>query len=312
MRPQHLVFALVMAAAAGTNWVASKIAVDTLPPFLTVAMRFGILTVVLLPFARLFPGQMRNVFLVAVTLGVMQFGFMFQSLSLSDDVSTMAITNQLYVPFSTILGIVFLGERIGWVRSVAIAVAFGGVAVMGFDPAAFRQLDAMLFVMLSAMSLSVSSLFMRKLNGITVFQLQFWLSAMAAPQMFVLSVIFEFDRWAAVPDASALAWYAFVYTIFVGTLFHAGWYYLLRRYPVSTVAPLMLLLPVFGIGSGVAVYGDVLTLQIMLGGVLTLLGVAIIVLRSREGEGGEVDFDKKPQENPGTPQARGDAGAPRG
>jgi O-acetylserine/cysteine efflux transporter len=293
MRPQHLLFALTMAAAAGTNWVASKIAVDTLPPFLTVAMRFAILSVALAPFARVFKGQMLNVFLVAVTLGVMQFGFMFKSLSISEDVSTMAITNQLYVPFSTILGIIFLGERIGWVRSVAIAIAFGGVVVMGFDPAAFRQLDAMMFVTLSAMSLSVSSLFMRKLNGITVFQLQFWLSFLAAPQMLALSLIFEFDRWADVPDASALAWYGFVYTIFVGTLFHAGWYYLLRRYPVSTVAPLMLLLPVFGIGSGIVVYGDVLSPQIALGGALTLIGVAIIVFRTREGEGGEVDFDKK-------------------
>ncbi len=111
--------------------------------------------------------------------------------------------------------------------------------------------------------------------------------------MLALSLIFEFDRWADVPDASALAWYGFVYTIFVGTLFHAGWYYLLRRYPVSTVAPLMLLLPVFGIGSGIVVYGDVLSSQIALGGALTLIGVAIIVFRTREGEGGEVDFDKK-------------------
>ncbi|MDA0367787.1 MAG: EamA family transporter [Proteobacteria bacterium] len=302
MRPQHLVFALLMAAAAGTNWVASKIAVDTLPPFLTVAMRFGILTVVLLPFARIFPGQMRNVFLVSVTLGVMQFGFMFQSLSLADDVSTMAITNQLYVPFSTIMGIVFLGERIGLVRSLAIAVAFAGVVVMGFDPAAFRQIDAMLFVTLSAMSLAVSSLFMRKLDGITVFQLQFWLAALAAPQMLVLSLIFEYDRWASVPDASTVAWSAFVYTIFVGTLFHAGWYFLLRRYPVSTVAPLMLLLPVFGIGSGIAVYGDVLTPQVSLGGALTLVGVAIIVFRTREGVGGEIDFDKKPRDDREAPK----------
>jgi O-acetylserine/cysteine efflux transporter len=297
MRLQHLIFALTMAAAAGTNWVASKIAVDTLPPFLTVAMRFAILSVVLLPFARVFKGQMLNVFLVAVTLGVMQFGFMFQSLSMSEDVSTMAITNQLYVPFSTILGVIFLGERIGWVRSIAIAIAFSGVVVMGFDPGAFRQLDAMMFVTLSAMSLSISSLFMRKLSGITVFQLQFWISFLAAPQMLALSLIFELDRWAAVPDASAIAWYGFVYTIFVGTLFHAGWYYLLRRYPVSTVAPLMLLLPVFGIGSGIAVYGDVLSSQIALGGALTLAGVAIIVFRTREGEGGEVDFDKKPKED---------------
>jgi drug/metabolite transporter (DMT)-like permease len=81
MRPQHLVFALVMAAAAGTNWVASKIAVDTLPPLLTVAMRFAILSIALSPFARVFKGQMVNVFLVAVTLGVVQFGFMFRKTS---------------------------------------------------------------------------------------------------------------------------------------------------------------------------------------------------------------------------------------
>jgi len=293
MRPQHVIFALVVAGAAGTNWVASKIAVDTLPPFLTVAMRFGILAVAFLPFARYFRGQMLNVFLVSLTLGVMQFGFMFLSLSLSEDVSTMAITNQLYVPFSTLLGIVFLGERVGWIRSSAIAIAFGGVVVMGFDPAAFRQLDAMFVVTLSALSLSVSSLFMRKLSGITVFQLQFWICLLAAPQMLALSLIFEVDRWAGVPDASAAAWYAFVYTIFVGTTYHAGYYYLLRRYPVSTVAPLMLMLPVVGIGSGILVYGDVLTFQIALGGALTLAGVAVIILRSKEGEGGEVDFDKQ-------------------
>ncbi len=298
MRPQHLIFALVVAGTAGTNWVASKIAVDTLPPFLTVAMRFGILTILLLPFARVFRGQMFNVFMAAVTLGVLQFGFMFLSLSLAEDVSTLAIANQLYVPFSTIVGVVFLGERVGWVRSTAIAGAFGGVVVMGFDPGAFRHVDALFFVVLSALSLAFSSLFMRKLSGIAVFQLQFWISCLAAPQMLVLSLIFELDRWAVVPGAPPEAWYAFVYTIVVGTVFHAGWYYLLRRYPVSTVAPLMLLLPLVGIATGILVYGDVLTVQIAIGGAITLGGVAIIVFRSREGGGGEVDFDKPKQPAP--------------
>jgi len=59
---------------------------------------------------------------------------------------------------------------------------------------------------------------------------------------------------------------------------------------------LMLMLPVFGIGSGIIVYGDVLSTQIALGGALTLIGVAIIVFRTREGEGGEVDFDKSTDE----------------
>jgi hypothetical protein len=40
----------------------------------------------------------------------------------------------------------------------------------------------------------------------------------------------------------------------------------------------------------------------MLGGALTLVGVAIIVFRTREGEGGEVDFDKKPEGDRGVAQ----------
>ena len=43
--------------------------------------------------------------------------------------------------------------------------------------------------------------------------------------------------------------------------------------------------------AGVGYYGDVLTIQMVIGGLLTFSGVAIITFRSG-GVGGEVDFDK--------------------
>jgi O-acetylserine/cysteine efflux transporter len=69
---------------------------------------------------------------------------------------------------------------------------------------------------------------------------------------------------------------------------------LLRRYPVATVNPFMLLMPVVGVLSGVLVYGDMLTWRIFVGGVLTLAGVAVILLRSDVA--GEADFDNVPVE----------------
>lgn len=279
---------------AGSNWVGTKVSVDYFPPFFVVAMRFAFLFVLFLPFLRVVRGQMWTVFAVAITLGVMQFGFMFLSLSLSTDVSTLAIVNQVYVPISTILAVVVLREHVGWRRWTAIGIAFLGVLVMGFDPQSLNQLPAIGVVMLSALSLSLSSLFMRKLNGVPVWQLQAWIMVFAGPSMLLLSLLFEDGQWTALRTAPWQGWTAYFYGIVAGSLaFHAGWYYLLRRYPVSLVSPIMLMQPLVGVLSGVVVYGDVLSWQLVIGGLLTMAGVAIIVFRSGR-VGGEADFDKTP------------------
>ena len=117
---------------------------------------------------------------------------------------------------------------------------------------------------------------------------------MAAPQLFVASLILEDGQWEALTGSAFIGYAAIGYGLIAGGLFfHAGWYYLLRRYPVSTVGPFMLLMPLIGVFSGMAYYGDILTKQMIFGGLLTFSGVAIITFRSGGGAGGEVDFDKK-------------------
>jgi len=168
------------------------------------------------------------------------------------------------------------------------------VLVLSFDPFVLTQLDAIAMVIVAALGLAAASIFMRRLKGVRVFELQFWLAAMAAPQLFVVSLILEDGQWQALTGAPLIGYAALGYGLIAGGLFfHAGWYYLLRRYPVSSVGPFMLLMPVIGVLSGVAYYGDVLTLQMLIGAGLTFSGVAIITIRSLGGVGGEVDFDKQ-------------------
>ena len=99
MKPIHLLLAILIASGAGTNWVGAKISVDHFPPFLTIVMRFFIIAICLLPWLKSIKGQTLNVFIVAISLGVFQFGIMFLALRLSSDVYTLAITNQIYVTF---------------------------------------------------------------------------------------------------------------------------------------------------------------------------------------------------------------------
>lgn len=293
MKPQHLLFALMVNIGAGTNWVGSKVVVEHFPPLFSVSVRFVVMAILLVGFAKIVRGQMFNIFLVAFSLGVLQFGFMFVALDRSADVSSLAIANQLYIPFSVILAVVFLRERVGWRRTTATVLAFAGVIVMGFDPFVLTQLDALGLVILAALALATASIFMRRLEGVRVFEMQFWLSAMAAPQLFILSLLLEDGQWQALTGAPLIGYAAIGYGLIAGGIFfHAGWYYLLRRYPVSTVGPLMLLMPVVGVLAGVGYYGDVLTTQMIMGGLLTFSGVAIITFRTG-GVGGEVDFDKR-------------------
>ena len=285
MKPIHLFLAILIASGAGTNWVGAKISVDYFPPFLTIVMRFSIIAICLLPWLRSIKGQAVSVFMVAISLGVFQFGFMFLALRLSTDVSTLAITNQIYVPFSVILAVIFLGEKVKFTRWIAIFIAFSGVIFMGFDPIALSHLDAILIVTLSALFLSISSIFMRKLSNINVLQLQGWIALIAIIPLFCISFIFERHLWYELEMAPWEGWAALVYGIFAGSLvFHGGWYFLIRRYPVSTVSPLMLLMPIVGILSGIVVYGDELTIKIFIGGVLTMIGVTIITFMNKESK----------------------------
>ena len=63
---------------------------------------------------------------------------------------------------------------------------------------------------------------------------------------------------------------------------HAGIYYLLQRYEVSTTAPLTLLAPIFTVGFSVTLLGDVLTERMIIGAVVALIGVLIVTVRQAQ------------------------------
>ena len=51
--------------------------------------------------------------LIAMLIGCLNFGLLFVGLA-NADVSAAAVTGQLGVPMSTIMSMIFLGEKIGW------------------------------------------------------------------------------------------------------------------------------------------------------------------------------------------------------
>jgi O-acetylserine/cysteine efflux transporter len=128
----------------------------------------------------------------------------------------------------------------------------------------------------------VSSIQVKKLGAIDTLVLNAWIALLAAPQLLVGSLVFEGDQWAGVPDAGIWGWIAVVYMAVAVTVFGYGiWYRLLQRYPVTTVMPLSLLAPTFGVLCGIVLLGEPASFEKLLGAAVTLSGVAIVILAPR-------------------------------
>ncbi len=271
--------ALLANVAWAFNFIAGKAGVTHFQPLLFTALRFAVLLLALLPFLRWIPGRMRGVLSIALMQGMLHFTLIFLGLGASGDVSSVAIVAQLYVPFSALLAVVWLGETLDRRRLTGIASAFGGVLVIGFDPIVFQHLDALLLITAGAAAMAVATIQMRQLHGVSVFVLQAWIALCATPALALLSLLFEHGQWDAVRTATALELAAPVYSAIGASLIgHGIVYYLLGRYPVSATTPLMLLSPVLAVVFGVLLWGDVLTWKLVLGGFLTLAGIAVITL----------------------------------
>ena len=72
-------------------------------------------------------------------------------------------------------------------------------------------------------------------------------------------------------------WAGIAFTVIGSSLVaYTLWYGLLARHPMNRVVPVTLLGPVVGVAGGVLVLGEALTWQKLVGGALTVAGVAVV------------------------------------
>ncbi|OFX02482.1 MAG: hypothetical protein A3E78_04580 [Alphaproteobacteria bacterium RIFCSPHIGHO2_12_FULL_63_12] len=285
MAARELLVLLVLCVAWGFHYVVVKVAVVEIPPIFYAAMRMTIVAAVLAPFLRWRPGQMKLVLLAAFCFGAINYAFLFTGLKLAT-ASASAIANQLYVPFATILSVIFLKETIGWRRIVGISLAFAGVAVIAIskdqDVDGARIGIGVGLVAAATFVEANGSILVKKASGFKPWELLAWFGLIGAPCLFAISATIEHGQMAALAASDKkLIIGAILYSAIVSSVFgHTAYYWLIQRRPVSEVASSTLLTTFFAVSFSVALLGEPFTLAFIIGGVMTLIGVAIVVLRA--------------------------------
>jgi len=278
LKPTDYLMGVMVPLTWGMGIVVAKAAIEHFPPILLMSLRFTVTALVLVWFVRPPLGMLKRIFGIAIVGSAIQYSLTFTGLK-GIDASVATLVVQLEVPFLVLLGTVFLKERPGLRKWAGIAMAFAGVGLIAGEPRLSGSLFAVMLVISGAFAWAVGQIMVRALPPIDGITMAAWVAVFAAPQLLVMSAIIETGHIAAIVSAPPLVWGAVIYLGVVMTAFgYTLWYSLIRRHPVSTVAPFLLLLPVFSVAGSIVFLGEEMTVRLTMGGIVVLTGVAFILI----------------------------------
>ncbi len=281
MLPQHLAMMVMVQILWGANFAVAKFGLDSFSPIFFVALRFS-LVAVLLVFVVGLPkvSMLKRLLPLSITLGVMHFTLMFLGMA-ELDAATSSIAIQLQTPFAAVLAAFFLGESLGWRRIAGMITAFAGVLLIAGEPRFSDDPWPLLSVVGAALAWAIANIQIKLLgDDIDAVTLNGWIAILAAPQLLIASWLIEGPQWQNIPDATWMSWAALLFQAVVIAIFtYWIWYNMMRRYPVNQVIPFTLLLPLIGVAAGALMRDETVTWQMIVGGLATVSGVGIIVLR---------------------------------
>lgn len=262
MRPRHLLLALAIVFIWGVNFAIIKLGLRQVSPLALGVARFFLAA---FPWVFFIPRPkvpLRLIALYGFLIFALQFGFLFTGMKLGMSAGLSSLILQLQVFFTIGLSVLMLGERpTAWQLAGAL-LAFAGVGVVALNVGGDVTVVGLLLLVAAAASWGGGNIVSKRISQLSttsnVLGLVVWGSLFALPVL--LAVALVLDPQHLVSSFTGLDWVSvgsIAYIVYLSTLLgFAVWAGLLARYPVSTVAPFTLLVPVFGFLGSAALLGE--------------------------------------------------------
>ena len=278
---RHFLLALAVVAVWGSNFVVIKNALGHLPPLLFAALRFSLAFLPAAFFLPRPPVSWRNLAAYGLLIGLVQFGALYLAINghIAPGLASLVVQTQVF--FTIGLSMRLSGERVRAFQWVALSLAVTGIAVIGAHTDADTTWLGLGLVLLAALGWSLGNMVGKQAGPVNMLAYVVWSSVFAVPPLLVLSYLTE--GWpamqAGVRDADVFTWIAVAWQSWGNTLFgYAAWGWLLARNPASTITPMALLVPVFGMGASALLLAEPLPAWKLMAAGLVMTGLALNVL----------------------------------
>lgn len=278
MKLAHIFLAIVVAAIWGLNFVVIKLGLEDFPPLLFSCLRFLLSAIPAIFFLRMPEAKWRYLLLIGLVLGVIKFSFLFEGISFGMSAGLSSLVLQAQVFFSVIWAVIFFKERFVLNNIIGIICGLIGLVIIVYDLNSNSTLTGFIFTILAAIAWSISNILMRKMGRVKMLNFMVWMSIIPIIPLFILSYKIEGAMIIlnSIQHIQPMGIFALGYVSFLATVFGYGaWGWLLGHYPVGTVAPFALLVPVFGIIAANLIFHEELSLAKILAISFIFMGLLI-------------------------------------
>lgn len=185
---------------------------------------------------------------------------------------------QLSAFFTIFLGAWVFKEALTKYQLLGIVIALGGLISIIFISDGSVTLPGLAMVVFGAVSWSVANIINKKASTKQVFAFLVWSSAFSPLPLFFLDVAVNgtagFTAFAHQVNVTSVL--SILFQVYPNTLFaYWVWNSLLKQYPVSTVAPLSLLVPIFGLLGSVLIFNESVPATKLLALGLVIIGLTV-------------------------------------
>ncbi len=275
---RHLLLAVLVVAVWGSNFVVIRAGLDHLPPLLFAALRFLFAFFPAILFIPRPKVKLANLALYGIFIGVGQFGLLYLAMNGHISPGLASLVAQTNAFFTIALAMVFSGERVRPVQVMALLFAVAGIGVIMTHTDGTTTPLGIALVLLAALSWAGGNMMNKAAGQINMVSYVAWSSGFAVLPLLALSAIFEQGHVQAIAAMTPSVWVSVLYQSWLNSLFgFAVWGWLLVRYPAASIAPLSLLVPVFGMGLSALILGEALPLWKLTAAALVMGGLALNV-----------------------------------
>ena len=268
----------------GFGFVIAKPAMEYLPPFLLMGLRFTFVALLLVWWFPIPKGYLKKIFFASLIANTTQYSITYTGLSFID-ASAAVLLVQTEVPFGVIFAYFMLKEKPTVRALIGIAIAFVGVYILTGSPNLDGKVLGVSLTIIGSGVWALGQVLVKPLSKeINPLALVAWLGLFSGPILIGLSAIFDGNTINYFKNASFESWMIAIYLGFImQQLTYGCFYYVLKRNPLYKVLPIVTMgIPPTGLLAAIFLLGEEPTKELFIGGIVIIIGVILIVFTKPE------------------------------
>jgi O-acetylserine/cysteine efflux transporter len=282
MEKKHLALALLVTFVWGINFPITKLGLDSIDPFVLTGIRFTLAAIPLVFFIRRPSVHFGYVAAYGLIFGVGMWGAINYGIAAGVAPGIASLIIQLSAFFTMFWGALLFRETLRPAQWIGAVVVLFGLCGIFFAQKGAHQVLGIALIVLSAIAWSVGNVIIKKSGVKEIFSFMVWASLFPPLPLLLGTWLLEGGHpflmsWR---NMDGMALFSLLFQVYLATHFsYWGWNSLMKLYPVSTVAPLSLMIPVFGIATSILLVGEQVHPAEMVSILVVIVGLAIGIYR---------------------------------